>query len=276
MTRWILNSEEIRVLENLGLSSIQAKVYLALAQIGRAKVREIYKNAGVARQDVYRALEKLHEIGLIEKLVCSPNEYVPTPFSDGLTLLVERKRIEFEEIRKKAEKMKDSVFIPNISEEEVLSQHIIATCEKEVLISKTRRAFETATQSIEYVCNWHAFVHGSIELLEETKRALRRGAKGRTIVERPKNSLIIPKSIQKLIQDHSVEVRMVDSIPFISLGIIDKKLIIFASLPQRNAQGVIYWSKNRGFVELANNYFETIWNKADLLDKQVVKPKAEA
>src|SRR5665647_2316714 len=73
-----INREEIGVLESLGLSSIQAKAYLALTRLGRAKAGEIGKNAGVARQDVYRVLDKLQESGLIEKIVCSPTEYVPT------------------------------------------------------------------------------------------------------------------------------------------------------------------------------------------------------
>jgi sugar-specific transcriptional regulator TrmB len=261
-----INSEEIGALESLGLTSIQAKAYLALTQLGRAKAGEIYKNAGVARQDVYRVLEKLQEIGLIEKIVCSPIEYVPTPFCDGLTMLVERKRTEFKETEKKVEKIKDHVFSPNISEQKVLSQNIIATIEKDVLNTKTRRTFGTAMQSIEYVCHWSAFIAGTIELLEETRRAIRRGVKGRTMVERPKNSLTIPKSIQKLIQDYSLEIRTVDSIPFIALGIIDKKEIIFTPMPQRNTQATTYWSKNRGFVELSNSYFETMWNKADPLD----------
>ena len=214
-----INSEEIRVLESLGLSSIQAKAYLALTQLGRAKAGEIHKNAGVARQDVYRTLEKLQQIGLIEKIVCSPIEYVPTPFNDGLTMLVERRRTEFEETAKKAEKIKDTIFISNNSEQEVLSQNVIASIEKEVLTLKTRRAFKTVIRSIDYVCKWNPVVNGTIELIEETRRAIRRGVKGRTVVEHPKSSLAMPKPIQKLIQNPSLELRTVDSIPFIALGI---------------------------------------------------------
>ncbi len=260
------------MLESLGLTFIQAKAYLALIQLGRAKAGEIHKNAGVARQDIYRVLEKLQEIGLIEKIVCSPIEYFPTPLSNGLTMLVERKRTELEETAKKAEKIKENVFISNISDQQVFSQQVIATIEKEVLNLKTRRAFETAIQSINYVCKWKPFISGTLELIEETRKACRKGAKGRTVVERPKNSMTIPKPIQKLIQNYSLELRIIDSIPFIALGIIDKKEIIFVPLPQRTTQATTYWSKNLGFVELANNYFETMWNKAIPLDRHVANP----
>ena len=105
-----IKSEEIAVLESLRAVLIQAKAYLALTRLGRAKAGEIYKNAHVARQDVYRILETLQEIGLVEKIICRPIEYVAIPLEDGLTKLVERKRTEFGETKKRADKIKESIF----------------------------------------------------------------------------------------------------------------------------------------------------------------------
>lgn len=251
------------MLESLGLSRNQAKAYLALSQLGRAKAGEIYKYASISRQDIYRVLEKLQKIGLIGKIVSCPNEYVAIPFSDGLTMLVQHKRAEFEEIAKKVEKIKENVLCPKLSEE-FLQEQIMAIAEYELLTFKIKKAFKTAMHSIEFVCNWHAFVHGTMEVLEDAKETLRKGVKGRTLVERPKNSLAVPKFIQKLVQDHLLEIRIIDSIPFTSLGIIDKNEIAFAPLHQKT-QLVVYWTKNRGLVHLANNYFENMWNKADPL-----------
>jgi sugar-specific transcriptional regulator TrmB len=245
-------------------------VYLALVQLGRAKAGEIYKNAGVARQDVYRILEKLQEIGLVEKSISRPFRFSPTPFCSGLTILIERKHAQLEELKKKVEKIKDKVFVPTISEHDVLSHGMAVTLDEHILALKTKSKFETAKQSIEYVCKWDAFVGGSIKTLKESRMALRRGVKAKTIIERPRNSLIVPKPLQKLMQEHVWEVRMVDSIPFISLGIIDKKELIFAPLPQTTKETNTYWTKNSGFVELANKYFETSWNKADSFDPHAI------
>jgi sugar-specific transcriptional regulator TrmB len=264
-----VNVEEIKVLENLGLSFIQAKAYLALIQLGRAKVGEIHNKSGIARQDIYRVLEKLHDFGLAEKIVCSPVEYIPMPLSDGLTMLVERKRTEFEEMKKNAEKINDHGF-SSTSEQEVSSRHITATVGKDALNSKTIRIFGTAVQTIEYVCNWNAFIRGSIDTLDESRRAIRRGVKGRTVVELPKYPLTIPKAIQKFICKQSIELRTAESISFFFLGIVDKKEIIFTPQPQRNI-ATTYWSTDRGFVELANNYFESMWSKADPFDLQAIQ-----
>jgi sugar-specific transcriptional regulator TrmB len=185
-------NEKIKVLESLGLSFVQAKAYLVLTQLGRAKAGEIYKKAEIARQDIYRVLEELHKIGLVEKIVCTPINYVPIPFADGLYILLKRKRTEYEEIAKKVETIKGSVFMSNISGQKSVSESLIATVEEEVLNLKTKRLFKTANHTIEYVCKWHAFIHGSLETLEEVKKAFRKGIKGRTVVEHPKSSLMIP------------------------------------------------------------------------------------
>jgi sugar-specific transcriptional regulator TrmB len=265
----IINSEEIGILNSLGLSITQAKAYLALIRLGRAKAGEIHKKANVARQDVYRVLEKLREMGLVEKIVCSPIEYVPTPFKDGLNILVEKKRTEFRETEKMAEKIKDIVSHNNISIEEAGLEGISATLEEKVIVSKIRNKFNRAMLSVEFVCKWEPFVSGTLSTYDTHKRALKRGVKARTVVELPKNSVIMPKPIQKLIQENFLEVRTLDSILFISLGIIDKKEVIFTPLPQRTTETPTYWSKNIGFVEIVNNYFETMWNKADPLDMKV-------
>jgi sugar-specific transcriptional regulator TrmB len=254
------------VLVDLGLSLTQAKIYLSLIHLGRAKVGDIYKKSGVARQDIYRVLEKLLEFGLIEKIVCSPVEYVPLPLTEGISMLVNRKKTEFEKIAIKAEKIKEQGFITNSLEHEGISGEIIATMEKDVLNSKTRRTFMNAEQTVEYVCKWNAFIAGSMAVIDESRRAARRGIKGRTVVESPKYSLTIPNPIQKFMREQILELRIIGSVPFFFLGIIDKREIIFTPSPCRNMQAITYWSRDKGFAELANSYFETIWNKATIFN----------
>lgn len=62
----------------LGLTSLQAKIYLALAQTGNATIRNIAKNSKIARQDVYRIMPSLQKLGLAEQIVVSPTMYKST------------------------------------------------------------------------------------------------------------------------------------------------------------------------------------------------------
>lgn len=57
-----MNPEE---LQEFGLSNTEAKVYLALLELGKSKAGEITKKSAVNRTNVYDALERLIEKGLV-------------------------------------------------------------------------------------------------------------------------------------------------------------------------------------------------------------------
>ena len=59
--------EDFQILVDLGLTLLQAKVFLALLVRGTSKVTEISQVSKVSRPDVYRSLSKLQEFGLVEK-----------------------------------------------------------------------------------------------------------------------------------------------------------------------------------------------------------------
>ena len=53
------------VLQEFGLSKTEAKVYLALLELGKSKAGEVTKKSLVNRTNVYDALERLIEKGLV-------------------------------------------------------------------------------------------------------------------------------------------------------------------------------------------------------------------
>jgi len=63
----------ILILTELGLSAIQAKVYLALAQSTESTATVVADISGVARPDVYRVLAQLEKMGLVQTIVANPN-----------------------------------------------------------------------------------------------------------------------------------------------------------------------------------------------------------
>ncbi len=56
-------------LEKLGLNEKEAKVYLALLELGEANIQQISKKSGVKRTTVYDIIESLKNIGLLNSLV---------------------------------------------------------------------------------------------------------------------------------------------------------------------------------------------------------------
>jgi sugar-specific transcriptional regulator TrmB len=60
---------ELGLLEELGLSSTEAKVYIALIHLGSAHAGELTKKAGVNRSNVYDAVERLIAKGLVSFVI---------------------------------------------------------------------------------------------------------------------------------------------------------------------------------------------------------------
>lgn len=57
----------IKVLEEVGLNEKEARVYLALLQLGEDSVGEIAKEANIKRPTAYLVLESLEKRGLIKQ-----------------------------------------------------------------------------------------------------------------------------------------------------------------------------------------------------------------
>lgn len=56
--------DRIEFLEKLGLTVVQAKIYIANIDTGPATAKQISKVAKVAREDVYRVMPSLQTLGL--------------------------------------------------------------------------------------------------------------------------------------------------------------------------------------------------------------------
>jgi sugar-specific transcriptional regulator TrmB len=62
------------LLTEFGLTGNQAKIYCATVKLGPASVEMISNESGVRREDVYRILPRLIEMGIVEKLITNPTK----------------------------------------------------------------------------------------------------------------------------------------------------------------------------------------------------------
>ena len=80
-----------RVLNGLrlyGLSDIEARVLISLADIGPVRVSALARKLGVNRMRVYRILRKLQERGLVDSILGRPVKFVAIPIDEALDLLI--------------------------------------------------------------------------------------------------------------------------------------------------------------------------------------------
>ncbi|WP_267639903.1 TrmB family transcriptional regulator [Haloarchaeobius amylolyticus] len=82
--------DAIESLERLGLTSYEAKVFIALQKLGTGTAREVSRVADVPRSQVYSVTEGLEDRGLIEVQQSSPMQYRPVSTDEARSMLRER------------------------------------------------------------------------------------------------------------------------------------------------------------------------------------------
>lgn len=68
-------ADEITILEELGLSGAEAKIYLALLELGSTLAGPVIKKTGLHRGTTYQILQRLKEKGLVSSIIKGKKQY---------------------------------------------------------------------------------------------------------------------------------------------------------------------------------------------------------
>ncbi|MFP8888716.1 TrmB family transcriptional regulator [Natrialbaceae archaeon A-CW2] len=90
-------TDAIEAFERLGLTSYEARVFIALQQLGSGTARDVASIADVPRSQVYSVAESLEGRGLLEVQQSSPIRYRPVSVDEAQSVL--RSRFESEQER---------------------------------------------------------------------------------------------------------------------------------------------------------------------------------
>ena len=90
----IIDPDAVTTLTNLGLTYNQARAYFALLNLGTASAKKIAKMSKITRQDIYRVLPYLEEMGLVVKEISRPALYQPIPIQETFQILINQRRQE--------------------------------------------------------------------------------------------------------------------------------------------------------------------------------------
>jgi sugar-specific transcriptional regulator TrmB len=271
----ISDEDNAETLEKLGLTNSQARVYIAAANLVRAKAKDIWKQSGVGRQEVYRILSELSELGLIEKEIATPVEFNTIPLSRGAIILLDRKRREISELEKKAKIIIGKNKInPILTKQE--SQFIILR-RKYLMDGRGGQSYGKAQKSIDMIGQP---IKRLIEVLSYNYdiylSALSRGVQIRLLTEKPNRSQLeqLRKGAAAIFSKLNFELKFVVTLPEVALSIIDHKEAYSSLDPCESLfQATVLWTNNPSFIILFEKYFETFWNSALTVDKMATDDK---
>jgi sugar-specific transcriptional regulator TrmB len=89
----------LKTLLSLGLTEMDAKVYVFLAKKGLQKAIDITKSLKMNKEQLYRSLKKLQSKGIVTATLEHPARFSALPFEKVLDLFVKAKMEEAQEIK---------------------------------------------------------------------------------------------------------------------------------------------------------------------------------
>jgi sugar-specific transcriptional regulator TrmB len=259
--------EEVDVLVRLGLTNRQARVYLSLSKSGCGKAKTIADLSFVNRQEIYRVLEDLQQMGLVQKNVSVPTTYTATPLADVIKMLLEQKRTELTFIRQKTKqlikKLQSSPYPLTVEPER---QNHLGTIFEGDRCKKYRQTITTARQSINIVTSWKRFKQITTLLETPLQQALQKHIPIQIVTEKPSNQslpnwVIIAQTSNK---KPPLKLKIVSKLPNASIVIFDQKLVAVAFHPESSiTQGPDLWTTNPALLALSQTYFNIIWTQTN-------------
>jgi len=255
---------DVQTLVDLGLTYIQAKVYVTLARFGPLKTTSISKQSKIARPDVYRTLSTLQELSLVEQLVEKPVRFRATPIDKGIDSLLKKKTQEYEELKKNSEALL-TTFRSRENPKEILSadSSFIVIPKREAVIKRLIEAMEQSEKSIDAVLSWNRYYLG-LELFDRhIQAACDRKVLVRYVVQDPPTKKLKDDALNR--ESDFFKVRFLREKPKAIFGIYDQKKLFVLIDPLIDSPGSSpsLWTNNQSLIYLTQLNFENLWQKVE-------------
>ncbi|KYK26630.1 hypothetical protein AYK26_07340 [Euryarchaeota archaeon SM23-78] len=234
------------LLQNLGLSKNESKIYTALVKLKIASVNEISRTTDVPRVNTYDVLESLKAKGLVASVTKSNKMYFEPANPDRIMDLFEKKQREMKEVKKQIEQLSAIFKEVSIKKEVGLYKGKLGlkTVLKDVLTSKTEILNYGSSGMFpkfypEYFNIWEAH---RIKKKISMRIVASKSVKGK-----------VPKKKLQTIKFLNLEFKNLTS-----TFIYDNKVAIF----MWTEDPIAILVENKELVVSYKNYFEVLWNLA--------------
>jgi len=260
-----VNSEEsmVQTLSQLGLTILESRIYIALSKYQSLTTKELSKLTKTSQPDVYRVLDKLHNKGLVEKIIEKPARFKAVPLEKGISYLVERKKVEYNNLMTNAD-----LLIHTLEEEssnkkpaETLKSKFIMIPQRELIVSKIRDAIDQTKKNVDICLSWKRLFSGMTDVfIKNCERAWKRGVYFRIVVESPKEKAAQKQALKFSKISPFCEIRFIKGNPKTVTGIYDKKEIFIIVDPTGDLfDSPALWSNSQSLITAIQEYFDLLW-----------------
>jgi len=253
----------VSTLSELGLSVLQSRVYLSLAKSRNLKAYEISTISGIARPDVYRVIVQLEKAGLVERTISKPEQFHAISIEKCVSSLMQKRILKTAELQQKADSLTQD-FKRNTKNEELSQEfQFLLLQSKDTVYAKAEKMIRNAQKIICFLAlrkRLLAWVSNYSNALEE---ALTRKVDFRIILPIPGMNEQLEEPIEVLMKYPNFNLRLIYEFPNVGFSVWDhKELLLSTSAIDCPFPRPTLWSNNESTVNLAQNYFDLLWQKA--------------
>lgn len=245
-----IETEKLKILEKLGLTENQAKVYLALLRLGSVTAGIIIKETGLHRAYVYEILEKLMDKGLVSHVIQAQRKYFEASSPRKFLEIISEEKQNIQEKEQEIKKI-----LPQLIETRKLET------EQEATVYKGKKGLQSIFNDILNEKK-DIFVIGATGHFREILKYYYPGWIKRLIQLKIKTSIIYSESRRgKVRKDKFTEAKFIPeeySSPS-TIYIYGEKVAII-SWSEQGLIGVVL--KSKGMSDSYKKYFELLWKIA--------------
>lgn len=243
-----------KILESIGLTKSETKVYLSLIELGSSSVGKIIDKSRVTSSKIYELLEKLIQKGLVSSVIKKGIKYFeaapPSRILDYLNEKESQLKSQINDIKK---------ILPELELKQKLSKEV-----SEIAVYKSMKGIETIFSIILNNLNKNDeyYVFGARSGATEVQRIFLLKYHEKRIAKGIKLKILFSKDIRNITQPYEkmklTDVRYMDPglmSPTQTMIVKNKTIII---LWKENPMGIII--ENKEIAESYKKYFWFLWN----------------
>ena len=258
-----LNEEGIQLLTRIGITKTQAKIYLTLLKNGNLRARELAKKSNCPSPLVYRTLDELQKIGLVEKEINTPHRFIATPPDSGLQILLHHKYEHYKKIQKETKLFLQKIESNQLEQPPRQDYRFKIVESKERILQIIKSQHKNTQQSSHIITTFQRF-HSALEFcFEECENALQRGVEYRVIIGEKEGNSVTTENLQLLQTYPNFRLKSSDKPLTNNLAIFDSQEVTFNFFPSRSFnESPIIWTNHPSFISMAEDHFDQVWKSA--------------
>jgi sugar-specific transcriptional regulator TrmB len=257
-----VRDEQISILEELGMTATQAKIYLSLAKSKCLTAHSIANIAKIARPDVYRILPMLEDSGLVERVISSPIEFHAIPIDACISILMQKRIMKTAELQKRTSSLVKEFCRKPENEEIDEKFEFLLIPNKAAIYKKAENMIKNAQEQICFLGLQKRMESWLSQYSPHLEIALARNVNIKIIMPWTKKTKP-NEALKKMRKYPNFQLKFTLKEPESGFSVWDKKeVLITTSVFDTPFPYPTLWSRNKAIVALSQNYFDLLWQEA--------------